>query len=425
MKLLNHTLLHLSIALLAIVSVWAIIFYYSMLDEIYDSIDNGLENYKILIIQNAKDDTSILNQTQFKESNYLLREIPAKVALQVTDVYQDTLVYIQQEESYEKVRLLTTAFATAQGKYYELKIISSVVEEDELIEEFFYALLWLYIVILGSVLIVNNLVLKKVWKPFYHLLDQIKSFNLGSEPLFMPSKTNVNEFQALNASIMAMLKRNLEVFSSQKQFIENAAHELQTPLAISINKLELLAENNALSQEEQQMIGNIIQTMNRLTRLNKSLLLLSKIENKQFIAKEKVNINAEVKKLVEDFADLAAYKNIQVSVKETGQLDYTMNKELAEVLLANLLKNAIVHNVPEGNGLVTIKISPTALEVDNTGENIPLDKTKMFDRFYKNSSQKNTTGLGLAIVKAICNLYGLVLDYAFDGKHHIVIRFNK
>src|SRR5690606_14317545 len=119
--------------------------------------------------------------------------------------------------------------------------------------------------------IVNNLVLKKVWRPFYHLLDQLKDFNLGSAPLFTPSNTNVDEFKALNASVLAMLKRNLDIFSSQKQFIENAAHELQTPLAISINKLELLAENESLSQEDQNMISNIIQTMSRLTRLNKSL----------------------------------------------------------------------------------------------------------------------------------------------------------
>lgn len=423
MKLLNHTLLHLSIALLAIVSIWAIVFYYSMLGEIYDSIDKGLENYKILIIQNAKEDTSILNQDKFKESNYRIRKIPEKVALQVTDVYQDTLIYVRQEDSNETVRLLTTAFKVQEGQYYELKIISSVVEEDELIEAFFYGLLLLYIVILGSVLIVNNLVLKKIWKPFYHLLDQIKDFNLGAAPLFTPSKTNVDEFKALNASVLAMLKRNLDIFSSQKQFIENAAHELQTPLAISINKLELLAENESLSQEDQNMISNIIQTMSRLTRLNKSLLLLSKIENKQFLSEEVVNMNELIKKTMEEFADLAVFKNIKVAVKETDQLNYKMNKDLAEILLTNLLKNAIVHNVEEGNGWVEILISSTTLEVLNTGSNLPLDKTKMYDRFYKNSNQNNSTGLGLALVKAISNHYGFGLDYSFNGKHSIAIKF--
>lgn len=423
MKLLNHTLLHLSIALLAIVSIWAIVFYYSMLGEIYDSIDKGLENYKILIIQNAKEDTSILNQDKFRESNYRIRKIPEKAALQVTDVYQDTLIYVQQENSNETVRLLTTAFKVQDGQYYELKIISSVVEEDELIEAFFYGLLLLYIVLLGSVLIVNNLVLKKVWKPFYHLLDQLKDFNLGSAPLFTPSNTNVDEFKALNASVLAMLKRNLDIFSSQKQFIENAAHELQTPLAISINKLELLAENESLSQEDQNMISNIIQTMSRLTRLNKSLLLLSKIENKQFLSEEVVNINDLLKKIMEEFSDLALFKNIKVAIKEIDQLNYKMNKDLAEILLTNLLKNAIVHNVEEGNGLVDILVSSTTLEVLNTGSSVPLDKVKMYDRFYKNSNQKNTTGLGLAIVKAISNHYGFDLNYSFNDKHSIVIKF--
>lgn len=421
MKLLNHTLKYLSITLFVIISIWAAIFYINMLDEVYDSLDDGLENYKLLIIKKAEEDSSILNKKEFAESNYEIREIPESVAVLRRDVHQDTLMYMLNEEDYEPVRMLTSAFAL-NNKFYELKVISSMVEEDDLIEDLLYSLIWLYVAMIASVLVVNNFMLKKTWKPFYLLLDQLKQFKLGKDPIVTPAETQVKEFRELNEAVHLLLNRTLETYQGQKQFIENASHELQTPLAISINKLELLSEREDLTENNLVAVGQVIQTLERLKRLNKSLLLLSKIENKQFRDHEQVDINAIFKNLINEFSDFADFRNVRISLRENGQLDADMNKDLAGIFITNFLKNAIVHN--HESGTVEIVINRNSFTIYNSGAEVALDAEKIFERFHKKSNEKNNTGLGLAIVKAISDLYGISVIYNFDAGHNMTVIFN-
>ncbi|GLU52519.1 sensor histidine kinase [Dyadobacter frigoris] len=420
MKLLNHTLKYLSITLFVIISVWAAIFYINMLDEVYDSLDDGLDNYKLLIIKKAQEDSTILTRNEFAESNYEIREIPETLALPQKDIHMDTLMYMLNEEDFEPVRMLTSAFRL-NNRYYELKVISSMVEEDDLIEDLFYSLIWLYVALITSIIIVNNFLLKKTWKPFYLLLEQLKQFKLGKDPVITPAETEVKEFKELNEAVGLLINRSLEAYNGQKHFIENASHELQTPLAISINKLELLAEKEDQTETNLIAIGQVIQTLERLTKLNKSLLLLSKIENKQFQDNEQVNINSVFKTIIEEFTDFADYKNVSFSFRENGQLLVEMNKNLAEILITNFIKNAIVHNIP--NGFVRIIINPSSFTIHNSGSEVPLNQEYIFKRFHKKTNEKNSTGLGLAIVKAIANLYDLSIGYSYENGHQMTVSF--
>jgi signal transduction histidine kinase len=423
LKLLNYTLSYLSIALLAVVGVWAVIFYFNMLDEIYDSIDDGLENSKILIIRKVESDTTLIHKTEFLESNYAIHEIIDNHALHTRDIYMDSTLYMQNEKDYEPVRMLKTVFRASNGKYYELQIVSSMVEEDDLIEDLFYAIVWLYIVLLASVLIINNVLLRKIWKPFYTILDKLKNFRLGSNESFSTAKTNVSEFNILNETVSSLLQRNIAIFNSQKQFIENASHELQTPLAISINKLELLTEKNSLSDDQLQEISTVIESLERLTRLNKTLLLLSRIENRQFPQEMSVNFNDLALRLASAFGDLSEFKSVKIFIDQPATCIYTLNAELAEILLSNLIKNAILHNYPDGS--VTVTINTTGISVTNTSHTGALDPSHIFDRFYKNSSAKNSTGLGLAIVKSIADYYGYIIHYSYTHQQHtFFIQFN-
>jgi signal transduction histidine kinase len=418
MNLLNYTLKYLAIGLLGVLSIWAVIFYINMLDEVYDSLDDGLDNFKMLIIDKVREDPATLSRQTFGEGNYEIFEISKDEALKIKDVYQDTLMYMQNEADLEPVRMLSTAFKH-NGKYFELKVISSMVEEDDLIEDLFFALIWLYLALLASILLVNNLLLKRVWKPFYELLEQLKRFRLGKEQSFSPVTTEVKEFQVLNDTVGDLVSHAVDVYSSQKQFIENASHELQTPIAISMNKLELLAEKNNLPDGDMETIAQVIQTLERLTRLNKSLLLLSKIENRQFSETENVSVNEVVNKLADEFSDFAEFKDVTISIEENGVLQTPMNKGLAVILISNLLKNAIVHNIVSGN--VLIQINEASFRISNSSNAPALDPEKMFRRFHKDSTDKNSTGLGLAIVKAIAALYSFDIHYKFDGKHTIEV----
>ncbi|GGC08830.1 sensor histidine kinase [Dyadobacter sediminis] len=418
MNLLNYTLRYLAFALFGIISVWAVLFYINMLDEVYDSLDDGLDNYKLLILEKVNEDPATLSRTDFGEANYEIREISSIQAFQEKDSYRDTLMYMMNEKDLEPVRMLTTDFKY-KDRFYELKIISSMVEEDDLIEDLFFALIWLYVALIVSILVVNNFLLKKVWKPFYHLLEQLKHFQLGKGEPVKTADTDVKEFRELNSAVTSLVLHTLETYNSQKQFIENASHELQTPVAISINKLEMLAEKNDLGEAGLEAVGQVIQTLERLTRLNKSLLLLSKIENRQFPETENVSVNDLAAQLTNEFADFAEYKDITIKLYENSRLSVSMQKDLAAILLSNLLKNAIVHNYSHGS--VNIYIEKDHFSISNSGNPEALDKDKIFRRFHKSNSGKNNTGLGLAIVKAIADLYGFGIEYVFDNMHTIKI----
>lgn len=423
MKLLNYTSAYFAGILLLIISIWAGLFYYSMLDEIYDSMDDGLGNQKLLVIRKAAADTTILNHPEFEEGYYTIKEILFSRAAGYKDRYTDTLMYMENEEDYEPVRLLRTAFRHPNNHYYELQLITSMVEEDDLIMDLLYALIWLYLGLVATILMLNNVLLRKIWKPFYRLLGRLQEFRLEQAKEFKVSKTNIDEFRLLNETVQKLIQSNVSTFNSQKQFIENASHELQTPLAISLNKLELLIENNNLSESQLQILGSVISNLERSTRLNKSLSQLSKIENRQFPEVTEIDLNKLVKSLAEDFSELAAHRNIALNLKETGILKAPMHPDLASILLTNLLKNALAHN--HTGGLINVLVQENSLIIENTGPGEALNQEQIFNRFYKAEQNSQSTGLGLAIVKAIGNLYNLRVDYTFqENKHRLTITFN-
>lgn len=420
MKLLNHSLAYLSASILAIVSIWSVIFYINMLDEIDDSIDDGLENYKMLIIQKADLDSTILHKAAFDESNYAIQKITQDQAINTKETYKDTLMYMLSEEDLEPVRVLTTAFSH-QNDYYRLSVISSTVEEDDLIEDLFWAIFWLYILLLVAIILINNIVLRKLWKPFYDMLHHLKAFRLDKNENLQDIPTRTHEFIELKSAINILTAHTLEAYNNQKQFTENAAHELQTPLATAIGKLELLLEKNSLSTDNAQDIAQVLQIIERLIRLNKSLLLLSKIDNKQFYANQDVSMNQVVRQCVDDLEDIAAFRSVILSVSEKNTLMVNIDPALATTLVFNLIKNAITYNIPDGNVLVEIK--KQSISVTNTGRNSAVDKDKIFNRFQKDTSEQSGTGLGLAIVKSICKLYGFEVSYQFTGLHRFEISF--
>ena len=421
MKLVNQSVKVLAVSIFLIVSIWAVVFYYGMMDEIYDSIDDGLDNYKMLIIKKAENDTTVLLKSSFGESNYAIQEISAQQAITIKTTYIDTLLFMDFEQDLEPVRMVKTAFAL-NGKYYKLQVISSMVEEDDLMESLFLSTLWLYVLLLISIIAINNIVLHRLWKPFYKILHQVKDFRIDQQKLPDPVPTRTIEFVELKTSFDSLVKRTLETYSSQKQFTENASHELQTPLAVMTARLELLLEKNTLSPDDAQVVAEVLQTIDRLARLNKSLLLLSKIENHQFLQNSMVNMNQQVQLSTEQLNDLAQFKNVRVEVQESIELSVKMDETLARILLTNLIKNAIVHN--SNGGWVKITATKNTLTIANSSNHGALDTKYIFKRFYKSNPDQRNTGLGLAIAEAICALYGFKINYKFTTNHVFELRFS-
>ena len=421
MKLLSYTTRYFAGLLLLALSVFTTIFYFQMLDEIYDSLDDGLQNQKILVINKAKKNPEILNKNKFDDGYYTIHPVKYHQIKETKEVYRDTLMYMLNEKDYEPVRLLETVFMQ-EGNYYKLKVITSMVEEDDLIEDLLYSILFLYLGLVLCILVLNNFILKRLWKPFYSLLNKLKNFNIEKQESITFEETNIQEFKLLNRNIDRLLKKSIDSFKAQQQFIENASHELQTPLAISINKLELLAENEKLSEQQMLTLAVTLDNLERMTRLNKSLLLLSKIENKQFIEEENIQINEILDEISIGFSDLLEHKNLKIKKIFEEDISVKMNKDLAIILFTNLIKNAILHS--EKNSEIELKISSNKTIINNISSTPKLDEEKLYTRFYKTGKQKNSTGLGLAIAKAITDKYALSLTYHYNNKHNFTVTFN-
>lgn len=420
MKLRYYTLRYLIIALLAVIALWASLYYVVILDEVYDNIDDGLKNSKILIIRESYANDDILNIREYGINQFKVEPLPKGPLYDFSDKFSSDFEYMEYDDDEEPVRLLKTVFNDRHGNPYKLTIRASMVEEDELLEDLMTALIALYIMLVVSIALLNHFILRKVWKSFYVMLDRLKGFKLGSGVKFEAPTSPVSEFKVLGQELEKVLQQNETVYSSQKQFIENASHELQTPLAISLNKLELLVENNNLNEEQLIEISKINDTLNRLVRLNKSLLMLSKIENRQFEEEENIDFNALINELTEEFRDFADYKEVTVNAINVAQLNFTMNKGLAVTLVNNLLKNAITHT--KAGGSLEIITDKNRLTFLNTGET-PLDKNKIFDRFFRSTLNEQSTGLGLAIVQSIASNYNLKIEYEYNQKHIFRIIF--
>jgi len=425
MKLANQTLKYLSISVLVVIALWSTIFYLFMLEVIHDNIDEELENQKRLIIQELASETIVSPDLEFGVNNYKVREISEQQAIKMQNVYKDTMLLMQDDDDpepeLEPVRMLTTAFEH-KGHYYELSIINSTIEESDLIKNLFYSVVILFILLVVSIVSINKVVIERLWSPLYRFLDQLTKFRLGKSGDKPAMDTNIQEFKDLQLAVSTLIRHNEETYEQQKQFIGNASHELQTPLAIMINKLEMVAETEGLQPEQSNAIAEVLNTAERLVRLNKSLLLLTKIENRQYLNNEDLSLNKLVTHTVDELEEIAAFKNIVIKVHQHQELNLRLDSSLANIIVSNLIRNALFHN-KEG-GEVNIAITENSLAVANTSVQGALDAEQVFSRFYKSDTSSKGSGLGLAIVQAICNLYGFSISYNYaDSQHTFKINF--
>lgn len=421
MKLIHYTFRNLSIPLLIILTAWACCFYFVIMHEIDDETNDSLENYKEIIIKTVLADSTLLHDHVDIMTKYYIREVPESEADLDKDEFFDSTTYIEIEMEDEPVRVLRTWFMTADRKYYELTIETSTLEKEDMAEAIFVSIIILYVSLLCCILLVSHFVFKSSFRPLYTLVKWLKEYRPGKQQAPLVNQTKVEEFKILNQAIQTATNRSTEMYNQQKQFVENASHELQTPLAICMNKLELLSENPDCTEEQLSEIAGINHTLRGIIKMNKSLLLLSRIDNKQFPDTSEIDFNKLINKYLPDFEDMYEYKNIHVTYTETSTLIYTMNESLASTLLSNLLKNAFIHNIESGS--IAISVTGRTLTISNSSESTGLNEATLFNRFEKQTHKKESTGLGLAIVKLIISIYGIDIKYEYNGLHKFILTF--
>ena len=300
-------------------------------------------------------------------------------------------------------------------KPYRFNIETNIEETQETIFFISITTVFLFVMIVGGLLFLNRRLSKSVWKPFRETLDQLKTFSLNNQTKIEFSKTDVSEFDELNQSLTKLIEHNVSVYKTQKEFTENASHELQTPLAILKNKLDILLQNQDLTEKQYQIAEEMNRALSRSSRINKNLLLLAKIDNKQFDS-ETFHLNEVLNQSLEILQEHFEQKNISVNTEISDNVKVNGNIGLTEVLINNLILNAIRHT--SINGSILIRLSQSEFEVSNSGTD-KLNGDLLFKRFSRFSKDNNGSGLGLAIVKEICKSQNWTIDYRFENYNHI------
>jgi signal transduction histidine kinase len=419
MNLLNKTNLYFLGVSLIVFTLGGIFFFFLFQVIIDNDLTNKLHERKHYVIKQIAQSDSLLLYQKLSANTLSIKKVDR--VLNNTEVISDTVIFDEIENRFINFRQLIF-FASSRGNSYNIHIRRALVEQRDLVEGVFLLEFILFLGFVAILTLLNNQLSKSLWKPFYEILDKINSYKLDHATNLTFRKNSTSEFNELASTIEKMSAKINQEFLSQKEFIENASHEIQTPLAIIRNKVEVLLQSPEFSEKQLDSIHAVSLASSRISKINEALLILSRIENRQFHQVEDINVNERMKAHLLSFQELIQMKEIKVEIQFHSNLNTKMNPYLADMLFENLITNAIKHNNPGGS--IEVIIHESELIISNPGATPRMAPSKFFGRFVKSNPKSQSLGLGLPIVKAICDTYLIAIHYDFEKNlHKISLKF--
>ncbi len=332
----------------------------------------------------------------------------------------DTLMFDPISGEHENFRQITTTLHY-KGKFYRTTFRQEAIEDEEYFNSIGIPLMIIFGILLIALILVNYFVAKNIWRSFYRNLEIIQDYDVQRTEEIELTPSSVREFKELNTAIQKLCERVKTQFEALKSFTENASHEIQTPISIARLEVEELMQSD-LSKMEATRIEKIYSSLDRLSKLNRALLLLTKLENNQFKRKQQINLSLEVKDKVHDLEELIKDKSLELSLTIKADCFLQTDENLVNLLLDNLLSNAIKHNSQDG--LLRIELTEEYFEVHNSGEEPDKDPSSFLNRFEKANQSSASLGLGLSIVHEICRINEWDISYKYsDSLHKLKIQF--
>jgi signal transduction histidine kinase len=337
---------------------------------------------------------------------------------------RDTSVYYPADKKWVAFKILTNQY-WLNGAPFRLTTYVSSREITHLIIKVLLTEAFVFLLVLGAIAVINRKASGLLWQPFYATMEKVNEYDIiKNQSLQLAEQTGTSEFDQLNRVLTNLISGVNRAYTNQKQFVENASHELQTPLAIIRSKLDLLINAEDLTEDTAGLLAAITEASERLSQMNRNLLLLAKIDNNQYPKQTDIDLSATIEKLLVYYQG-SHEENLPVIKKSIQSgVHLLVNTSLIEILISNLINNAIVHNIP--NGYVDISLRTDELVIENTGHPIEGETERLFERFKKGRVESKTTGLGLALVKQICQLYQFDLQYDYKGNiHRVRVNFGR
>ncbi len=419
MKLLRRTFKNYILYSTLLLLVCAPLFYLFIQQLFVEEMEEELFHHKKNFFESAAYIKSDSDLTIYKLLN---EEFQLKEATHwpVSDSLYSYSVYDSIEQELIPFRVLRCG-VIIQNKNYELIIRESVVGSSDLVQAIVVIQTSLLILLLIGFIFINQNLSKKIWSPFYAILEKLKQYQIDKDTQIKLPPSDTTEFEDLRITVEQLVSKNRNAYLSQKEFTENASHELQTPLAIFQSKLELLMQTHNITREQADLISDLSNANDRIARLNKNLLLLSKIENNQFPSKQPVLLKEAVEKTLYLYKEKAEVKKMKTTVTDESETKVNVNPTLLDILLSNLISNGLKHSPEESE--LKIHIEKNTLHILNQGEPLK-NPEKLFQRFNRESRTATGSGLGLAIVKEICDVEGFKIEYYFTDQHYFKVSFN-
>lgn len=420
MKLLDKTVRILLLYAIVVLLVSIPAFYLVIVKLDYKDVKDALLLKKEILTENTKRLSGEHDINVWLEMD---REVSMHVyngTLPIKDsIYQKRYLNTLEKEVEPYLELKTTL--NIQGKTYLTTIRRSLVEKKELIIEIVKTQAVLLILLFGGWIIINRNISRKIWKPFDEIIAWLKKYEMGKDPYSGITSSGIAEFDVLNKVVNDLIYKNHDTFIQQKNFIENASHEMQTPVAILQSKLDLLIGSQGLTAEQARYLQSLYEAIERLNHLNKSLLLLSQIENNQFDDLSPIALPAVIAKVIEHLEEVIDEKGLQLKLDIMADKIIRGNPMLMEICLSNLITNAVNHTPV--NGYINIVLDDQRLVIENSGKPLSFEPQLLFTRFGKSKTSKFGVGLGLAIVKQIADFMPIGINYQYANKHCFTLKF--
>lgn len=422
MKLIHKTVRYVLLITIPVALAGAFLLYYLIHQVVNKEIDELLNNELKQVQQNLDrhppDHRGILNW------DHNLQIEPAKAGSRQPPVFSDTTLFDPIENAVVPVRMLQADYAVGHHSY-SIRLHQPYMEYQEIAQYLSVGIVLCFLALFVSLLFIETLIFQRILHPFYEIIQQLGRYRVDQGATITFPASDVDEFSVLSQSLTEMTQQAALQFSRQKQFTDNTSHELQTPLSVLSTDLDLLQQSARLSEEDIQRIYRSQKTIKRLASINQSLLLLTKIDNQQYEQTELIDFRELMGVVIDTFRDYADSKQMRFKRADTRLRIRLINRQLAYILLSNLVRNALRHGRP--GSTVLIESDAHTYRIINEGAPLPFDQARLFQRFVRNPAIPQSTGLGLAIAKEIADRCGLQLDYAYSvptQQHIFTITFH-
>jgi len=421
LKLLTKSTFYFLILYVLAMVAGAALLYLTIKKVIYKQIDNSLITEKTIIEDQIEQTDTIPDfeatfghQIEVKLLNYPIRNIQS---------IKDTDIYDSKSDAFIPFRYIYSAGNTIQKKGFIITIFQILSEKNELLQDIGIYMLILFFSLLLISILINYLIARKIWRPFYNSVKIAGRFDIQSDkPLELP-ETDIKEFDQLNRVFDNMTRKMRDDYLNLKEFSENASHEIQTPLAVIRSKTDLLMQQRNLNKESLSLIKSINESTTKLFKLNQGLLLISKIENQVFHEKKIVSLKQITFNGLDSYKEIMQLKKITLEMDVHDEALVEMNDVLAEIMISNLLSNAVRFNID--GGFIKCHIDKMFFIMTNSGLPLTINPEDLFKRFHKSSNNPQSVGLGLSIVKEITESYGMHITYICrNAIHEIRLRYH-